>query len=359
MTGAGTTLYARMPGWASRVLLALVLLLTILPARPHPPLHIPGERDWGQASPESYDVKLYKKIVADIVRGRSYYEAAAAEQRAFHYPTSPPEVFRLPTLAWILAGLHYYAFALGLLLGLYGVVIAQFYRELIAAGASLSERILSVAVATTGLSIVGVAEGAYWHEVWAAVLVALALLSYRADRWWPAVLLGSIACLIRELAMPFLFVMAGFALCEKRWAQFAAWLAAILLVAAAFAAHIQAAAGLHRPGDLVSASWLGFGGWDFAIATAKWNILLHALPYPLIALAVCLGVIGLAGARDDRARRAAVIVAGYLIGFLVFGRPDNFYWGVLYAPLLPVGFLLAPSALGDLFRSAFARSKAE
>ena len=102
---------------------------------------------------------------------------------------------------------------------------------------------------------------------------------------------------------------------------------------------------------------MGLYGWDFAIATAKWNILLHELPYPLIALALCLGVIGLAGAEDGRARRAAVIVAGYLAGFLVVGRPDNYYWGLLYALLLPVGFLLAPAALRDLFRKAFARTR--
>ncbi len=117
------------------------------------------------------------------------------------------------------------------------------------------------------------------------------------------------------------------------------------------------AAGLYRPGDFVSPGWLGLGGWDFAIATAKWNIVLHELPYPLIALALCLGVIGLAGARDGRARRAAAIVAGYLTGFLVVGRPDNYYWGVLYAPLLPVGLLLAPAAIRDLFRNAFVRTK--
>jgi hypothetical protein len=171
------------------------------------------------------------------------------------------------------------------------------------------------------------------------------------------VLFGLLASLVREIAMPYLLVMAAFAFYEKQWRQCAAWLGAILLAVAAFLAHIHAAAGLHRPGDLVSPGWMGLYGWDFAIATAKWNILLHELPYPLIALALCLGVIGLAGAEDARARRAAVIVAGYLAGFLVVGRPDNYYWGLLYAPLLPVGFLLAPAALRDLFRKAFARTR--
>jgi len=352
MTRPQKTLYAGIPAWTSRALLTLVLLLTILPALPHQPLYIPGEKQWGVSGPQKSDAMLYRKIVADVIHGRGYYEAAAAEHRALQYPTSPPQVFRLPTLTWMLAGLHFYALQLALLLGLYGAIIILFYRELLAAQVSFPGRMASIVTAATGLSIVGVSGSVYWHEVWAALLMAVSLLSYRAARWWPSVLLGLLACLIREIATPYLLVMAGFALYEKRRAQSAAWLGAVFLVMAAFITHVHMAASLYRPGDIVSPGWLGLGGWDFAIATAKWNIVLHALAYPLIALALCLGVMGLAGAGDGRARRAALIVAGYLMGFLVVGRPDNYYWGVLYAPLLPLGFLLAPAALRDLFRAA-------
>ena len=357
MSQTGRTLYARMPAWACRMLLALVLVLTVLPALPHPALIIPGERHWGEPAAKKSDQTLYKQIVADMARGKGYYEAAAAGHRAFFYPTSPPQVFRLPTLAWMLTGLHLPVLQFAVLLGLYATIMILFYRQLLAQRLSFAARIASIAAVTTGLSIIGLKDAVYWHEVWAALLMALSLLIYRADRWWPSVLLGVLACLIREIAVAYLFVMAGFALYERRWAQSLAWLCGILLAAAAFAAHVHVAAGLYRPGDIVSPSWLGFGGWDFAIATAKWNVLLHALPYPLIALALCLGVIGLAGDDDGRARRAAVIVAGYLAGFLVVGRPDNYYWGVLYTPLLPLGFLLAPAALADLWRNGMARTK--
>jgi len=351
------TLYARLPGWVARCLLAIVLALTVLPALPHPALYIPGERHAGEPARQSYDTILYEKIVADMERGQGYYAAAAAEHRQLKFPTSPPEVFRLPTLAWMLAGLRFYALQLAALLVLYGAVVIFLYRELLAAKMSFAWRITSIAILATGLAVIGVKDAVYWHEVWAALLMLLSLLIYRAGRWWPAVLFGVLACFIREIATPYLFVMAAFALYERRWTQAAAWIGAALLVAAAFALHIHSAAGLHRPGDFVSPGWIGFYGWDFAIATAKWNIFLHALPYPLIALALCLGVIGLAGAQDERARRAAVIVAGYLTGLLVVGRPDNYYWGILYAPLLPVGFLLAPAALRDLVRNAIARTK--
>jgi hypothetical protein len=37
---------------------------------------------------------------------------------------------------------------------------------------------------------------------------------------------------------------------------------------------------------------------------------------------------------------------------MVVGRPDNEYWGELWAPLLPLGLALAPAALGDLAKQA-------
>jgi len=235
----------------------------------------------------------------------------------------------------------------------YSASIIVLYRELLAAGKPLPARIGILAVAVTGLSVAGATDAVYWHEVWAALLIAISLLCYQPARWWPAVLCGLFACLVREIALPYLLVMALFALREKRWKEFGAWMCATALFAVAYTAHLRTAATLYRQGDIVSASWLGFGGWNFAIATAKWNILLHPLPYPLIASAICLGVLGLAGARDGRARRAALTVAGYVIGLTIFGRPDNYYWGILYAPLLPLGWILTLRAVPELFRSAF------
>jgi hypothetical protein len=351
MIEPGQTLYARLPRWACLMLLAAVAVLVLLPALPHPALVIPGERTWGAPAVETVkgDAALYQKIVADMQAGQGYYQAAAAEHRALHYPTAPAQVFRMPTLAWLLAALRFPVLQYAVLLGLYGVILVLFYREVRSRVTSLSARMGAAVFAVTGLSIVGVSGGVYWHEVWAALLIAASLLSYRAARWWPAVLCGLAACLIREIAAPYLLVMAGFVLWERRWKELFAWLAAMLVFAAAYRTHLGFAAQLYRPGDIVSSGWLAFGGWNFVLATAKWNILLHVLPYPLIALAVCAAVLGLAGAQEVRARRAAAIVAGYLTAFLVVGRPDNYYWGMLYTPLLGAGFLWAPAALRDLF----------
>lgn len=349
------TLYARMPAWLARLILVAILGLVVLPAMPHPALHIPGERQWGQASSGKSDMSLYRHVVADMEMGQNYYPAAAAEHRRFGYPTSPAPVFRMPTLAFILLALRTDILRLAALWLVYGAIVILLYRELQAARKSMPVRIGVLAVAVTGLSVAGASDAAYWHEVWAALLIALSLLSYRKARWWPAVLAGLLACLIREIALPYLAVMAGFALLERRWKEFFGWIGAMSAVAIALVLHLSIASGLHQAGDIVSASWLGFGGWDFAIASAKWNILLHGLPYPLIALALCLGLVGLAGAHDGRARRAAAFVGGYLLALLIVGRPDNYYWGIIFTPLLPMGWLFAPHAVRDLAANALSR----
>jgi hypothetical protein len=207
----------------------------------------------------------------------------------------------------------------------------------------------ALAVAITGTSVIGVPDGVYWHEIWATLLIALSLLSYRKAPLWLTVGLGILACLVRELALPFILVMMVFAAAQRRWMELCAWLAAVCLFAAAFMAHLFEASRLYRPGDLISESWLGLNGWNFSVATAKWNVILHVMPSPLIALAICLGILGLAGARDERAQRAALVVFGYVFAFTVVGRPDNYYWGILYAPLLSTGFLFVPASLRDIW----------
>jgi hypothetical protein len=338
--------------WLARALFLAIGILVVLAALPHKTLKVPGERSWGQTAATTTDASLYQKIVSEMQAGQDYYNVAATEHRLRGYPTTPAQVFRLPTLAWGLTLLHYEVLRIGALFALLGAIVVLFFKELVAAGLSLPVRVTCIGVATTGFSVAGVVQGAYWHEVWAALLIAASLLLYRRSLWWPSVALGLLACLIRELAIPYLLVMAAFAIYEKQWKQLAAWASAVVSFAVLFSIHMGFASGLYRSGDIVSSSWLSFGGWDFAIATAKWNILLHALPNSVVALAICLGVIGLAGARDDRARRAAAIVAGYITGFLIVGRPENYYWGVLYAPLLPMGFLFLPTVLPAVLRAA-------
>jgi hypothetical protein len=190
------------------------------------------------------------------------------------------------------------------------------------------------------------------HEAWAAVFLGLALAVYKPSRWPLSVGLAVLACLFRELAAPVLGVMGFFALIEGRPREAAGWGAGLVVFAACYAAHLALASQLYRPGDLISPGWLAFGGLPFVFETARRCVPLGLGATPIVALGALAGLTGLAGSRNPLAARCALIVGGYMGALMVVGRPDNGYWGLLYAPLLPLGILLFPAALRDLMAAS-------
>jgi hypothetical protein len=63
-----------------------------------------------------------------------------------------------------------------------------------------------------------------------------------------------------------------------------------------------------------------------------------------VALLLPFCLLGLAHWKSSLGTRTGLTVAAYALVFMVAGRPNNFYWGVLYAPILSLGLLHAPSA---------------
>ena len=68
---------------------------------------------------------------------------------------------------------------------------------------------------------------------------------------------------------------------------------------------------------------------------------------PVAAVAVPLGLFGWAqvGGVADRALATCLAFAGL---FLVFGRPDNTYWGLLFGALLLTGLAFVPRGVAQL-----------
>jgi len=297
-------------------------------------------------------------MVDNIASGKGYYSTVGVEHRAHDYPTSPPQVFREPTLAWFLATLRFDAVRIACLFLLAAAIILQFYRLLLRTELSAVERVTFIAAASTGLGFIAARDAVYSHEVWASLLLALSLLLYRGSRWWPSIVIAVLACLVRELALPFLFAMAAWAFFERKWRELTGWIAGIMFFAVLLTLHLTLAAQLYRTGDALSDGWLALGGWHFALETARFNVLLHDASLPVIAFLVSCAVIGLAGARDGRAQRAALVAFGYLAALTIVGRPGNYYWGIIYTPILSVGFAYAPVALRDICLRAFSRARA-
>jgi hypothetical protein len=79
-------------------------------------------------------------------------------------------------------------------------------------------------------------------------------------------------------------------------------------------------------------------------------------PYASVALLAPLALIGWAGWRSPLAARVFATLAAYAAMLMAFGRPDNFYWALMFTPLLMVGLTFAPRSLGELIASGRARS---
>lgn len=302
------------------------------------------------------DAALYRQITARVAHGASYYQAVALEHRASAYPMKPYTAVRPPLLSEVMATIGPTAAEVLLRLLAVAAATATVIRLAPRMRAPLRElAILLSATAAGGF----VQSGMWvWHEVWAGLLIAIAL-ACRTERHWVASLgFGLAAALIRELAFPFLLVMAFAAWTEGKRREAGAWAIAGVLVLVMLALHWSQVARIVLPSDVTSPGWLARGGWRFDLTLARQCSLLMALPAWAAAVAAPLALFGWASWRGGYAKRAAGLLGLWMATFLLMGRPDNAYWGFLFAPILPIGLAFAPAALRDLARAAAPRSKA-
>ena len=300
------------------------------------------------------DVALYQETAARVAAGADYYSAAIAAQLAHGYPTTPFVVVRLPTLT----GLHLLvgettATVLLVLLGLAGL-FAMAWR-LDRTGVGRAERLAAVVLLGLGVAILAVGPVAWFHEAWAGALVLLALGVHSPRRWWPSVLLGFAAVCFRELALPFLVVMAVLAWPRRRRESYA-WLGAIAVFGVVYALHALAVMAAQPPAPVGTNGWLQLGGWSFVLACVRTGSLLSALPLAVAAVLVPLALFGwlFAGALA----RPVVATCGLLVcALLVVGRPDNTYWGLIFATLLLTGLAFAPRGLAACVCAAGGRDR--
>ena len=59
-----------------------------------------------------------------------------------------------------------------------------------------------------------------------------------------------------------------------------------------------------------------------------------------------LGLLFWSGGGGGRGARTAFVVLGYALGFCFIGRPNNDYWGLIIAPLWPLGLAEADRIIG-------------
>lgn len=304
------------------------------------------------ASRDEGDLALYLAVADRVDAGEWYYDAAGTELRARGYATSPFLNWRLPTSAWTLRALGDDGAAL-VLGGLAVAVIVAWALALRAASLDLPHALAGGLLVACAVAIATVDGVAAFHEVWAGLLIALSL-ALRRWSWVAAVLVGALAVAFRELALAYLVVMLVCALVEHRRKEAVAWGVAIAAFFVGLAVHASVVSQRIVETDTTNA-WLALGGWPFVLSTANWNLIVLLAGGALTALFVPLALVGSVSWDDALGTRLGATIAAYLGAFLVLGRADNSYWGIVVAPLLAVSITFAPSGLRTLVRASFPR----
>jgi hypothetical protein len=321
------------------VLLASLLSPTYQDVAPAPPTTVFG----GQTVAMS-DTLLYKMIIARVSTGESYYDAVATEHRRHTYPLKPFFTVRPPTLAWINASL-----GPTLTLGLFGLIVVATLLSWMPLMQPMNrlgfEGYFVFAAIALSVFILILPPFHFYHESWAAPLIAISLAGWVQGRVALSILAGLSAVLIRDLAMPYLIMMAILAAYERRSAEAKAWSISIAVAGVVYALHYLKVSAVQLPDDIISPSWTGLGGWPYLIDTVKATSLMRFLPDWAIKLAVPLSIFGWMSCRSGLGLRITGLILGYVLALSLFARDANTYWGILIMPFIFAGVAFAPAGL--------------
>lgn len=313
-----------------------------------------AKAEQGSAKSSKYagqgDAELYRQIVKRVSTGEPYYAAATSEQRTRGYPTKPVFAVRLPTLATLFAwfgvgGMQ--VIALGVMIATIGAWSWRLRR-------AFPDRPIWLGVAVLiGLGSIALTSDAplYFHEAWAGIFIALSLGLWAPGQYRASVIVALIAVLIRELALAYILGMLVLAVRDRRWKEVSWWAGAIIIFVLGMAIHAHTAMPYILPSDEMSPGWLAYSGWGFSLAGLNMVTSLTALPFAFTAFLIPLSLMCWYGWRSPLSLRVVMTLAGYLISFTVMGRTDNFYWGLMTAPLCLAGLMFLPQAVTAMLKS--------
>lgn len=337
------------------IVLAIALAASIWAARaaqtPAAPPPLPGKIATAKANE---DLTLYRSIVSRVAAGENYYRAASDELRTNDYPLKPFVAFRLPTLATISALLGR-PVMMALQFGLFAAMVWAWWARLEGQFADNRRRVSATMLAAAGVAVAFSGRYVDLHEVWAGTLIALSLALHRPDRWTGSVIAAALALAIRELALPYLLLMGAFALYRRNWREFAAWAIVFAIFAAAMAWHASEVAKVVLPSDPASPGWTALGGWAGFLRTYHLAGPLRWLPAEAAAPLIILALFGWTSWKSRTGLAATLFYAGYGLLFMLFGRANNFYWGLMVAPAFLVGLAFVPRAVSDLWSATHRR----
>ena len=347
-----------LPRWAAALVLALLAAAMTWGAFATAPVEHAGRKinpvTATPAKPNAKakgkgDLALYGRIAERVGKGEGYYAAAMDEQRHSRYPTRPFVAVRQPTLAW-LQGLIGVGGVRILEFGLVAACLAALQRRLTAMVA-MPEQLAAITLLLLGGAAVQVPLAGLIHELWAGLWLTLALLVYREDRWWPALVAAGLALAVRELSLPFVALWLAFALAGKRWKEAAGVAVLIAVFAGGMVLHYLEVEAGTMPGDYVSQGWDAMAGYGLPLMALRRLTGLAYLPVAIAGPLAILPLIGWISVGKRFGLFAFLWFLGLFTMIALFARPENFYWVQLALPAYGIGFAFAPRALAELARA--------
>jgi hypothetical protein len=368
---AGTDRFAGWHPLTARLGLFVLLLLLVASAvvplerpggdLPNVVTRLDGQRVLG-AEEYDQDIALYEAVIRKVQAGGNYYDFIVREHRLRDYPVRPGLSVRLPTLAFIEAGLNILHLGVAMSIAIMLATVAAWWRRFGEEPGAESVRKVATALAFVGASLALNRHYYALHELWAGMLLMLSFGLHRVPttdrpgRWLGAFVCAAIALFIREHALPFVLLMGTMALWRRERREGAAWFALIALFLSGMALHLSLIAPQVLPSDPSGASWWAFRGLSGWLGNVAGASNLHLLPHWIAGPLVILTTLGWAGWRSAAGRFGFLISVGYGLLFMIVGRWDNFYWGAMVAPMLTAGLAFAPRALASLIEAARLRT---
>ena len=333
MTTVGpSTAFARFTPGQARVVFAGILGISVLFVTVT--LSTIASTQVGKSRPSPGDIALYRATVARIQAGQGAYAAAQAELTARGYPTQSVFNWRLPTLAWLLG--HLPSLEMGkLLLGFLALSLTIVSFEVLAReqGHGLGRPIACVLLMSGPLMPCVLGDLVVVHELWAGVLIALSIGVYGLHRPYLGAALGLTALFIRELALPYCVLSAGFAWWHGQRRELAVWLVGLVVWAGYLGLHAWHVQGWIPPDARAQSSgWVQFGGLAFVLATAQMNAYLLLLPQWMTALWFVAAMVGVAAWSSPLGERVGLTLCLFVVAFSIVGQDFNQYWGTACMP---------------------------
>ena len=290
------------------------------------------------------DIDMYRAVAARVHAGSPYYATVSQELVSRDYPTSPFLNFRLPTLAYLAKWMPDPA-QIGWLLRAIGVAATAAWVLAVRRASGELASLAAFLLLLPTLAITMTPEGFWLHEAWAGLLLSLSLALDALQRPRSSLLAWLAAACVRELSVLQAGVRLLVAARERRPRVVVHWALALALFAAILLVHARSASGFIAPDAVRSPSWLAFGGYPFLLNLAQRSALLVSAPDWVTALVLPTCLYGFAAGSKGATRNVGPVVLAYLAAWLFVGRRDNDYWGLIIAPLLPLGLLQLPEAL--------------